>query len=76
MARNVKLYEIKHQVSGSPLVLGPPNIPINFGSSLAMSANWLAVGARMDSEPIKEGQMSTPMPSSGEVYVYDLNGIK
>jgi FG-GAP repeat len=76
MARNVMLYQIISRVPGSPLVIGPPNIPINFGSSLAISAKWLAAGSRWDFEQIKEGQMPTQASSSGAVYVYDLNGLK
>jgi hypothetical protein len=76
MARNVMIYQINSRVPGSPLVIGPPQIPINFGSSLAISAKWLAAGSRLDFEPITEGQMTTQASSSGAVYVYDLNGLK
>jgi FG-GAP repeat len=76
MSRNARLYQIINQAPGSPLTIEPPNIPINFGCSLALSANWLAVGSRWDFEPVQEGQIPAQASSSGAVYLYDLNGLK
>lgn len=57
-------------------VIEPEQLQLNFGSSLAMSANWLVAGSRWDSEMPPEGQTSGSVTSSGAVYVYNLNGLK
>jgi hypothetical protein len=76
LSRDVSLYQINRQVIGSPLLIEPTQFNLNSGGSMAISANWLAVGSRWDFESMVEGQMPTQASSSGAVYLYDLNGLK